>query len=218
MTFKTLSRCVTDSVRSAIRCLRYPHASRSKRCHPMIPLTSTSSRDLMDAVAASDVLMANNATPIAKNHFGGWISLSSWSRLFNGGLAAGNPGGSGMNRASFACHGVHVVGGQIRRCFLPQTGKQLMHCGDPALRPGTISCADSLVHSSSGTRLRGTAMWDTKNVQGNSGNPPLHRPGQAPDSCNFLNGSPGVLVRFDSLGRQSVGKLVPRQHPHWLVP
>ena len=35
--------------------------SRSKRCQPMIPLTSTSSSDLMDAIAVSDVLIASGA-------------------------------------------------------------------------------------------------------------------------------------------------------------
>ena len=90
-----------------------------------------------------------------------------------------------MNSASFACHGMDVVDSQTRGCFLLQTCKHLMHFTDPALRPATISCADSLMLSSSGTRLRGTATWDTKvdllgvllgHVQGD-GNLTLNRPG-----------------------------------------
>ena len=40
------------------------------------------------------------------------------------------PGGSGWNMATFACHGVHVVGSQTRNCFLPQTCKHLVHSTD----------------------------------------------------------------------------------------
>ena len=48
-------------MRSATRCRWSPRASRSKRCQPMIPLTSTSSSDLLDAIAVSVVLIASSA-------------------------------------------------------------------------------------------------------------------------------------------------------------
>ena len=144
-----------------------------------------------------------------------WCSASSSSKLFDSGPGAGSPGGSETHRASFACHGMHVVSSQTRRCLLPQTWKHLMHFTDPALLPATISCADSLMQSSSGTRLPGTVTWDTKMdflVYCSAISSPLHRPGLTSDSCNFLKGPLGVLVRFGSLGRQSVGKLVTRKH------
>ena len=45
-------------------------------------------------------------------------------------------------------------------------------------------------------------------VQGDSG-PPLHRPGQTPDSCDFLDSPLRVLVRFSPFGRH--------EHPDWLI-
>ena len=150
-----------------------------------------------------------------------WCSASSSSKLFDSGPGAGSPSDSEIHRASFACHGMHVVSSQTRRRLLPQTWKHLMHFTDPALLPATISCADSLMQSSSGTRLPGTVTWDTKMdflvycsamCKMTVATSPLHRPGSASDSCNFQNGPLGVLVRFSSFGRQSVGKLVTRKH------
>ena len=50
------------------------------------------------------------------------------------------------------------------------------------------------------------------NVQGDSGDAPLHRPGQTSDTLNFLNGPLGTLMRLGSSGRRSVGKFVVRIH------
>ena len=62
-----------------------------------------------------------------------------------------------MKSASFARDGAHVVGSQTRNCFLPQTCRHMVHFTEPILRPATFSCADNLMHSSSGVRFRGTA-------------------------------------------------------------
>ena len=67
-----------------------------------------------------------------------------------------------MEGASSACHGMHDVGNQTRNCFLTQTCKHLVHLTKPILRPATISCSGTLLHSSSGARFRGTewTCWD----------------------------------------------------------
>ena len=97
----------------------------------------------------SQARLQNLIFPLSKTACHASFRRPSGSKLFNGGSGAGKPGG--MHSTTFACHGVHVVGSETRKCFLPHTCKQLVHKTDPALRPATISCADN----------RGTAAWDT---------------------------------------------------------
>ena len=79
-----------------------------------------------------------------------WGSASSCSKLFGIGLGAGNPGGSGMKKAFFACPCLHVVGSQI----LFAADLQALGAFDgtrPA--PSHLLMRDSLMHSSSGARF-----------------------------------------------------------------
>ena len=125
-----------------------------------------------------------------------------------------------MTSASFACHGTHAVASQTRNCFLLQICRHLVHFTGPFLRPATVSCADNLDalfkwcplsrdrHTGHMNGLVGILLG---HVQGDSGDAPLHRPGQLPDTHNFLDGPYGVLMRLGSLGRQSTGKLGARK-------
>ena len=83
-----------------------------------------------------------------------------------------NPVGTGMNGASLACHGMHVVGSQTRNSFLPQTCGHLVHF--------TELIPDNLMHSSEALQDRRpewTCWVPLGHVQRDSGNAPLYRRG-----------------------------------------